>query len=113
MNQAAAPPNSVSVLFATDLNYLQHAVACIASLLANNPAMQFDVLLVGTQDLAAAVPRINRSFQEEPRLRLRIEKFSIPAGFSYPPHHRFTVETYIRFWVGELFPEAHRGLYLD
>jgi lipopolysaccharide biosynthesis glycosyltransferase len=113
MPDATAPSDTVSVLSATDLNYLQHAVACIASLLANNPSRQFDILLVGTQDLAPAVGRIRRSFETERRLRLRIEKFSLPEGFSYPPHHRFTVETYLRLWVGEFFPDAHRVLYLD
>jgi lipopolysaccharide biosynthesis glycosyltransferase len=113
MSNAAAPSDTVSVLSATDLNYLQHAVACIASLLANSPTLHFEVLLVGTQDLAPAVPRIRRSFETEPRLRLRIEKFSPPEGFSYPPHHRFTVETYLRLWIDELFPGTHRVLYLD
>jgi lipopolysaccharide biosynthesis glycosyltransferase len=113
MNEAAAPFDTVTVLSATDLNYLQHAVACIASLLANNPRTHFEVLLAGTQDLTPALPRIHRSFQNEPRLRLRVEKFSLPEDFSYPPHHRFTVETYIRFWVAELLPDAHRALYLD
>jgi lipopolysaccharide biosynthesis glycosyltransferase len=113
MSNDAVPSDPVSVLSATDLNYLQHAVACMASLLANNPAMRFEVLLVGTQDLTPAMPRIERSFQAEPRLRLRVEKFTLPEGFSYPPHHRFTVETYIRLWVDELLPETHRALYLD
>jgi lipopolysaccharide biosynthesis glycosyltransferase len=113
VSSSAAPPDAVSVLFATDLNYLQHAVACIASLLANNPAMHFDVLLVGTQDLTPSVARIHRSFDGQPRVTLRIEKFAIPDGFSYPRHHRFTVETYIRFWIGELFPTTQRALYLD
>jgi lipopolysaccharide biosynthesis glycosyltransferase len=113
MSPSPAPPSAVSVLFATDLNYLQHAVACIASLLANNPAMRFDVLLVGTQDLTPLAARIHRSFEAEPRISLRIEKFAIPEGFNYPKHHRFTVETYFRFWIGELFPTAHRALYLD
>jgi len=113
MTAAPAPPRTISVLFATDLNYLQHAVACIASLLANNPTTDFEVLLVGTQDLTPSIARIRRSFEGQPRLSLRIEKFAIPAGFAYPSHHRFTVETYIRFWIGELFPGAHRALYLD
>jgi lipopolysaccharide biosynthesis glycosyltransferase len=113
VSTSRAPPHAVPVLFACDLNYLQHAVACIASLLANNREMHFDVLLVGTQDLAPSAARIHRSFAAEPRITLRIEKFAIPEGFSYPRHHRFTVETYIRFWIGELFPNAHRALYLD
>jgi lipopolysaccharide biosynthesis glycosyltransferase len=113
MNEAAAPADSITVLFATDLNYLQHAMACIASLLANNPRTNFDVLLVGVEDFSAVLPRIRRSFEAEQRLRLRIEKFALPPDFRYPRHPRFPAEAYIRFWIGELLSDAYRALYLD
>jgi lipopolysaccharide biosynthesis glycosyltransferase len=103
----------VPVLFASDLNYLQHTTVCIASLAANNPDVRFDVLVVGTQDFGASSARLLRSFDGNDKISIRLRSFDLPSDMQFPIHFHFTIETYIRFWIGDLLAEYDRALYLD
>ena len=103
----------VPVLFACDLTYLQHACACIASLLHNSPQYRFDVTIVGTEDFSEASKKVCASFSQNPRLRLRFHNFQLPSNIFFPLHFHYTSETYIRFWIGDLLAGYSRALYLD
>lgn len=101
------------ILFACDLTYLQHACACIASLLENSPGYRFDVTIVGTQDFTAAAKRVRESFHGNSRVRIEFHNFQLPSDIFFPLHFHYTSETYIRFWIGDLLARHGRALYLD
>ena len=109
----ASPLPILPVLFACDLTYLQHACACIASLLHNSPNYRFDVIIVGTEDFSEASKKVRASFEGNPRIRLRFHNFQLPSGVFFPLHFHYTSETYIRFWIGELLAGYSRALYMD
>jgi lipopolysaccharide biosynthesis glycosyltransferase len=106
-------PPTIPVLFACDLNYLQHTAACIASLLENNPVYRFDVLVVGTESFQPVAEKFTRSFEGNPRIDLRLQTFELPTDIGFPLHFHYTLETYIRFWIGDLLKPYDRALYLD
>jgi lipopolysaccharide biosynthesis glycosyltransferase len=103
----------IPVLFACDLNYAQHTAACIASLSQCNPTMNFDIIVAGTEDFAPIADKFRRSFAGNPRLKVRLRLFDIPSSLSFPLPNQLTQETYIRFWIGDLFAEYDRAFYLD
>jgi lipopolysaccharide biosynthesis glycosyltransferase len=86
--------------------------ACIASILQNNRVEYFDVLIVSTEKMMSP-DRIVRSYENNNRIRLRFEEFQLPSNLLFPLKSRFTLETYIRFWIGDFFQEHDRALYLD
>ena len=103
----------ISVLFACNENYVQHAAACIASLTVNNPGVKFDILVASTQDMPRGVARLEKTFSAVANIRLRTRTCPIPKDIKLPLPYHLTPETYLRFWIGELFPNQSRALYLD
>jgi lipopolysaccharide biosynthesis glycosyltransferase len=103
----------IPVLFASDLNYLQHTAACIASLVENNPGYHFDVVLTTTDDFTGVAAKFYRSFEGNANISLRIENFKVPSSLYFPLPNHLTLETYIRFWIADLFKDYGRALYLD
>ena len=49
----------IPVLLSCDLNYLQHAAACVASLATNNPTLRFDIIIASSQDFSSVEEKIN------------------------------------------------------
>ena len=72
----------------------------------------FDILIVSAQKMVSS-DRIRRSFENNNRVRIRFAEFQLPSGLLFPLKSRFTLETYIRFWIGDFFREHERALYLD
>ena len=108
MDQAA----TISVLFAFNADYAQHAAACMASLLRHSRA-HLDVVIASSEDPDAFAGRIERSFAGNPRISLDFKRFQVPSGIHFPTPHRLTLDTYLRFWADELMPGRRRVLYLD
>src|SRR5580704_6612779 len=107
---------SVSILICTNALFLQHAAVCLASLLANNPDIFFNIVIVGrvTEDLDEE--KLRRSLVGFSNYLLTFQKFAPPADLLLPlePHAHYTIDTYTRLWLGEFFPETvNRVLYLD
>jgi lipopolysaccharide biosynthesis glycosyltransferase len=107
---------SVSILMCTNALFLQHAAVCLASLLANNPDIFFNIVIVGrvTEDLDEE--KLRRSLVGFSNYLLTFQKFAPPADLLLPlePHAHYTIDTYTRLWLGEFFPETvDRVLYLD
>lgn len=110
---ASTASNLIPVLFASDRNYIQHAAACIASLVENNPGFSFDILVVGTQDFGPLKDRLSQSFAGNERVNIRFQIFDFPNHIHFPLPYHLTQETYVRFWIGDLFKDYERALYLD
>ncbi|MGH7066929.1 MAG: glycosyltransferase family 8 protein [Acetobacteraceae bacterium] len=114
--QPAAATDPVTILFCTNALFLQHAAVCLASLLANNRELFFEVVIVRrpTEELDEA--RLRRSLAQFPNHALRFREFAIPPDLLLPlnPSAHYTVDTYTRLWLEEFFPaDTSRVLYLD
>ena len=106
----------VPTLICTDAAYVQHSGVCLASLLANNPELFFDVVVVGRPTERLAEDRLRRSLAGFSNHCLAFRQFNPPADQLFPlnPLAPYTIDTYSRLWV-ELFfaKDVDRVLYLD
>ena len=106
--------NRVSTLLCMNVLYQQHAAVCLASLLANNPELFFDIVLVAQPTERLDEEKLRRSLTQFANHSLRFIKFSIPSNLYLPLIAHFTIDTYTRLWVKEFFPkDVKRVLYLD
>lgn len=106
----------VNLLLCTNALFLQHAAVCLASVLANNRDMFFDIVMVSQPEENLDEGKVRRSITQFPNHRLTFRKFAIPTEPVLPiiPQSHYTVDTYTRLWISEFFPaEADRVLYLD
>jgi len=106
----------VNLLLCTNTLFLQHAAVCLASVLANNPDMFFEIVLVSQPEEDVDEKKLRRSITQFPNHTLTFRKFTIPKEPVLPliPQSHYTVDTYTRLWISEFFPaEADRVLYLD
>lgn len=107
---------SVATLFCTNAHFLQHVAVCAASLLANNPDLFFDIVIVAQTSEDLDEEKFRRSLAGFPNQRLSFQKFTIPRDLLLPlnPQAHYTLDTYTRLWVGDFFPAStDRVLYLD
>lgn len=102
----------ISVLFAFDRKYAQHAAACIASLLRNTSS-PIEIVIASTEDPEVFAPRLRASFSGHHRLTLRFVHFTVPTDTWFPTPYTLTKDAYLRLWAHELFPGRSRVLYLD
>lgn len=108
------PSNRVNTLLCTNALFQQHAAVCLASLLANNPELFFDILIVAQPTETLDEEKLHRSLTQFANQSLRFIKFSIPSDLSLPLIAHYTIDTYTRLWVKEFFPKnVSRVLYLD
>jgi len=104
--------DKIPVLMASDAAYLQHAGACVASLATNNPHLLFDVHLASAGELGDVGQKFARSVRCFNNATVTVCRTDLlPADLPLRLHS--TKETYIRLWIGELFPKHDRALYLD
>ena len=106
----------VPTLLCTNALFLQHAAVCLASLLANNPELFFEIAIVSRPTENLNEEKLRRSLTQFPNHSLRFIKFAVPAELLLPlnPLAHYTIDTYTRIWLKEFFPEKiERVLYLD
>ena len=116
VTRITATGSRVNTLLCTNALFLQHAAVCLASLLANNPELFFDIVIVAQPTETLDEEKLRRSLTKFPNHSLTFRKFAIPADLLLPlnPLAHYTIDTYTRLWVSEFFPEnADRVLYLD
>lgn len=103
----------IPVLLSCDLNYLQHAAACIASLATNNPNLQFDIIIAGSQDFNSAQQKINLTIASFRNIKCEVVKFDLLDKLTLPLRIHYSVETYTRLWIADFFAGYDRALFLD
>src|SRR4051812_28713331 len=114
-----APKDSgerVHVLLCTNASYLQHAAVCLTSLLANNPDLFFDIILVGRASEVLDEDKVRRSLGRFSNFVLAFQKFSPPSKQLLPlnPGAHYTLDNWTRLWLSDFFPDnVDRVLYLD
>lgn len=90
------------------------AAVCLASLLANNPELFFDIVIVAQPTETLDEKKLRGSLKRFTNYSLRFITFSIPSNLSLPLIAHYTIDTYTRLWVKEFFPaDVKRILYLD
>ena len=104
----------VNTLLCTNALFQQHAAVCLTSLLANNPELFFDIVIVPQATETLDEEKLRRSLTQFPNHSLTFRKFAIPADIVLPLIAHYTIDTYTRLWVNEFFPaNTDRVLYLD
>jgi lipopolysaccharide biosynthesis glycosyltransferase len=111
---AANPAATVSTLLCTNALFLQHAAVCLVSLLANNPNLFFDIVIVAQASEELDERKLRRSLERFPNHAVSFRKFTFPANLLLPLVAHYTLDTYTRLWIGDFFPPTvERALYLD
>ena len=106
--------NRVSTLLCTNVLFQQHAAVCLASLLANNKDLFFDIAIVAQPTETLDEDKIKRSLRQFSNYTLRFITFSFPPDLSLPLIAHYTIDTYTRLWIKDFFPDSvDRVLYLD
>jgi lipopolysaccharide biosynthesis glycosyltransferase len=106
--------NRVNTLLCTNVLFQQHAAVCVASLLANNPDLFFDIVIVAQSTEKLDEAKLRRSLTQFKNYSLRFITFSFPQDLALPLIAHYTIDTYTRLWIKEFFPkDVKRVLYLD
>ena len=106
----------MNLLLCTNASFLQHAAVCVASVLANNIDLFFNIVIVSQHDEHLDEEKFQRSIAKFSNHSLAFRKFLIPSDLLLPlnPLAHYTLDTYSRLWVGDFFPpDVTRVLYLD
>jgi lipopolysaccharide biosynthesis glycosyltransferase len=106
----------VHLLMCSNVLFLQHTAVCLVSVLANNPELFFDVVVVGRATERLDEDKLRRSLARFPNHLLSFREFTPPAGRHLPlnPRAHYTLDNWTRLWVEEFFPDdIGRVLYLD
>jgi lipopolysaccharide biosynthesis glycosyltransferase len=110
------PDNPVNLLLCANALYLQHAGVCLTSILANNPDLFFNVIIVGRATEVLDEEKVRRSLKQFRNYVLLFKNFTPPADRVLPlnPNAHYTLDNWTRLWVEEFFDEnTDRVLYLD
>src|SRR5882762_1086374 len=103
----------IPVLLSCDLNYLQHAVACIASLAMNNRKLRFHIIIAGSQDFTSVEEKLNLTITSFKNVQFQVFKFDLLSKLNFPLRIHYSVETYTRLWIADFFAGYDRALFLD
>lgn len=106
---------SVNVVFATDQNYLPYLAVVLQSLSAHaDPKRFYDICILhdGTLDTS----HFPLSALTRPHLSIRFVSLDLSHfDYDFAAHLTgyYTIATYYRFFIGEIFRRYHKVLYLD
>lgn len=105
---------TIPTLFCINARYAKHAAVCIVSLLENNPAAFFDIVVVSTGDLGAEAGKLRRTLAAYPNCALKTVRFDACPGIRLPVRAHYSIDNYTRLWMAEFFPASvGKILYLD
>src|ERR1700722_4025028 len=92
---AADPGN---ILLCTTALFQQHAAVCLASLLANNSDLFFDIVIVGRTTEQLDEKKLRGSLAGFPNHTMTCRTFSPPSDLLLPLHPagHYTIDTYTR-----------------
>src|SRR5256885_696875 len=88
------PENPVNLLLCANALYLQHAGVCLTSILANNPDLFFNVIIVGRATEVLDDEKVRRSLKRFPNHVLSFKNFTPPADRALPlnPNAHYTLD---------------------
>jgi lipopolysaccharide biosynthesis glycosyltransferase len=108
--------SSIHLLLCGNARYLQHIAVCLTSLLANNPDVFVDAVIVGRASEQLDQAKLRRSLARFSNHSVSFREFIPPADRQLPlnPRAHYTLDNWTRLWVEEFFADdVDRVLYLD
>ena len=104
--------DAIVVTFCTDNNYLPNTAVAIQSLIKNlNPDRKLDIVIISEE-----VSEMYKSMLERLRsskVSIRFYKAPLIGDNFFYTHKHFSKVTYYRFFIGEIFKNYTKVLYLD
>jgi lipopolysaccharide biosynthesis glycosyltransferase len=105
---------AIPVLLCANGAYFQHMAVTIASLLVNNPARRFDLVIATDRDYPGEQSRLAAMISGFGNATARFIPFGLERIARLPTRLHLTALTYIRLFAAELFDETvDQALYLD
>ena len=77
----------IPVLLSCDLNYLQHAAVCIASLATNNRSLQFHIIIASAQELDLDEEKLTLTVAHLNNISLEFVKLDLLTKLHLPLHN--------------------------
>jgi lipopolysaccharide biosynthesis glycosyltransferase len=106
----------VNLLMCANAAYLQHVAVCLCSLLANNPELFFNIVVVGHEGEIFEEAKLARSLAFPGQYVLSFRYFAPPLGVVLPLGSvaHYSLDNWTRIWVADFFPsDVTKVLYLD
>jgi len=104
----------IKLVFGVDGSYSQHLAVTLVSLLENNPANRFDILVVTLNMAEADRDRIRELVAPFGNAVLRFEPFDIGRFRHFRTDGHISHATYLRIFIPEMLPDSvDKVLYLD
>ncbi len=105
---------TIAIMVCSNAGFFQHVGVMLVSLLSNNPAAQFDIVLVTGAGPSDERHKLERTIARFPAARFAIRDFTPPKTLGLYTPGPYTTDNYARLWVADFFgPEVDRALYLD
>lgn len=107
--------DSINIVFATDQNYLTYLSVCLLSLVDHaTPHHNYDICILTGEDLDLSSFPLKQLTSHHVKIRfITIDLSHYPYDFSHHLTGHYTIATYFRFFIGEIFRKYQRILYLD
>lgn len=104
----------IKLIFGVDGSYSQHLAVTLVSLLENNPANRFDILVVTLNTAAADLRRIESLVARFANATLNFQAFDIARYSHFRTDGHISHASYLRIFIPEILPEqVEKVLYLD
>jgi len=104
----------IKLIFGVDGSYSQHLAVTLVSLLENNPANRFDILVVTLNMAEADRDRIAATAARFANAVLRFQPFDISRYSHFRTDGHISHASYLRIFIPEILPESEeKVLYLD
>ncbi|WP_193369256.1 glycosyltransferase family 8 protein [Pelagibius marinus] len=108
---AGAP---IKLIFGVDGSYSQHLAVTLVSLLENNPANRFDILVVTINMAEADRWKIEALAGRFDNVTLAFQPFDITRYSHFRTDNHISHASYLRIFIPEILPESvEKVLYLD
>ena len=104
----------VQVLLCINIGYVQHAAVCIVSLLENNEDLEFEIVVVSTDELGSEEVRLRQTLARYRNCTLTMRRLDASLARDLPLRAHYSIDIYTRLWVSDFFgPDIDKVLYLD
>ena len=104
----------IKIIFGVDGSYSQHLAVTLASLLENNPAQRFDILVVTLNMAEADRWKLAALAARFSNVELTFQPFDISRYSHFRTDNHISHASYLRIFIPQILPESvEKVLYLD
>ncbi len=113
-NAQAMTDEPIKIIFGVDGSYSQHLAVTLVSLLENNPANHFDILVVTINMAEADRWKIEALAGRFDNVVLAFQSFDISRYSHFRTDNHISHASYLRIFIPEILPDSvEKVLYLD